>query len=388
MSLLTTSKGYAFTRNPIIIKEAFQDADFDANGGTVTITRAGDTVFRGRFFPPLVMDISEIIDAAADYFPEWIPDGSTPLYRLLDAMTLADRWRFCVEAEYDRIAHEASLIAVPGGVSKRTFKAYRDSDAFAHQFLNKAQNFFLTTRTTARRLILKETELAPLYFITDVSTRIDIVDAASGKALEFPELLPGLWALDPEALRSQFLDKFDVIPAVLEIHRDYIPAVTLVIEMALPSPRRHRLKFRNSLGVFEVVEVPGELSFSYADSDSDSGEFSRFDEDYFDFYLSRGPVKHRQSATLSTGVKRPDEILFVLDMAASDEVYLLDATPEPIRVIPSIEEPSYPERAESPQSLTVKLDFADIDSPVIPVPSVAGQNSNRIFSKQFSKQFN
>lgn len=385
MEVQNTKSGYAFTRNPIILKESYSGADFDAAGGIVRIGLAGSTVFEGRFFPPLDLDVSEIVDATVDYFPEPVLTGA-PFVRVLDGMSLAERWQILVSAEYDRIEYEATVIAVPGGISKRNYREFPDSDIFSRRFLSLSHNFFMTTRTDGDTLNIKETELAPLYFLNKSSCRVGIKDRISG--ISFAEnLQPGLWAMDPEALRRYFFDVSGVLVQAFSIYRDYIPAVNVVIGKTSPAPERYRLKFRNSLGVFEVVELVGKLSLSDSGNDQENSEFRRYNRDTASFSYERERIETRQKATITTTVENTQSMIFLLDMAGSDEVYLLDIASAPVKVIPTVEQ-QYDARQEEPKKLTVSLSLADEDAPLIPAATSGTNISKRIFSKEFSKQFN
>lgn len=385
MDILNTKSGYALTRNPIVVKEAYSGADFDAAGGTLRVSLAGSTIYKGRFFPPLELDISEIVDAAADYFPEAELSG-VPFIRVLDSMSLADRWQFYISAEYDRIEYESALIAVPGGIPTRNYMEYPDSDIFSRRFFSRGNNFFLTSRTAGHTITIKETELAPLYFLNKTACRIEVFDAVSGCSL-VENVSPGLWALDVDALRKWFFDEYGVLVQVFSISRDYIPATTIVIEKSCPAPERYRVKFRNSLGVFEVVELVGKLTFSDIDNDSDSEEFQRYNPASCSFSYRRERITSRQAATITTPVDDTSSMLFLLDMAQSDEAYLLGVTVNPVRVIPVVE-PQYNARPEEPKDITVTLNFANDDAPILPAIGADSVGTNRIFSNQFSKQFN
>lgn len=75
-------------------------------------------------------------------------------------------------------------------------------------------------------------------------------------------------------------------------------------------------------------------------------------------------------------------------MLASEEVYLLDVTNVPLKVIPSLENMTFALRPETPQSFTINLDFAESDFAPLLLNSMADDGGNlSIFTLQFSKQF-
>lgn len=264
MKVQNVTSGYAFARNPIIIRDSFPADAFDKRGGKLTIIMSGTNIYEGRFFPPLNLDISEIIDANIWNFPEPPENNTDPIVEIYDYGTLAD-FSIVVVSEYDGYESERSFLAIPGGISKQNFRRFVNlgSDVFDSRFLNPKGNFFLTTRTAGWRIIVKETELYPLYFlIKQHQEQIDVVETVTGKTLTFDRLGPGVSALDIDALRRRFMAEFRVIPNIFDVYMAGVFSCRIVVERSDISKERYRLKFRNSLGVFEIIELTGELSIS------------------------------------------------------------------------------------------------------------------------------
>ena len=149
------------------------------------------------------------------------------------------------------------------------------------------------------------------------------------------------------------------------------------------------MKFRNSLGVFEIIELAGELTITPYYAAADEARFSRYDAETDDFTADRERITRPQSLTIETGVMRADTVRFLMDMIGSEEVYLLDLSELPVKVIPSIEELKYKPRPETPQKFTVKLQMAEDETNIMQdiIDGTEGRKP-RVFSKQFSKQFN
>ena len=391
MKVQNVTSGYAFARNPIIIRDSFPADAFDKRGGKLTIIMSGTNIYEGRFFPPLNLDISEIIDANIWNFPEPPENNTDPIVEIYDYGTLAD-FSIVVVSEYDGYESERSFLAIPGGISKQNFRRFVNlgSDVFDSRFLNPKGNFFLTTRTAGWRIIVKETELYPLYFlIKQHQEQIDVVETVTGKTLTFDRLGPGVSALDIDALRRRFMAEFRVIPNIFDVYMAGVFSCRIVVERSDISKERYRLKFRNSLGVFEIIELTGELSISPEYEEAEEATFKRLDSVTGDFYTERERVERRQSVIVETGVKRPDEVRFLMDMIASEEVYLLDLTALPVKVIPSVEEFTYRPRPDAPEKFSIKLTIADAETNIMQdiIDGSEGRKP-RVFSKQFSKQFN
>ncbi len=383
--------GYAFSRNPIILRETYPSDAFDKNGGSFSIMLDGTNIYEGRFFPPMEIDLSEILDAYVSYFPEPPEDNENPVIEIEDAGELSCRQCFVV-AEYDSLESEGNFTVIPGGVSKQNYKRLLTTgqDAFTARFLNFKNNFFLTTRTAGWRVILKETELYPLYFlVSQQEEQITAIETITRTELTFDRLYPGVYALDINALRRRFMSENRVIPNVFDIYMAGVFSCRIVVERSNISKDRYRLKFRNSLGVFEIIELTGELSITPDYSAAEEASFKRYDSITVDFYTDRERVERKQSITVETGVKRPNEVRFLMDMIGSDEVYLLDLTPFPLKVIPSVEEFTYKPRPDTPEKFTLKLEISDSEINIMQeiIDGSEGRKP-RVFSKQFSKQFN
>lgn len=386
--------GYAFSRNPLIARDEFPLAENPNETGSFTVDYANGTTFNGRFTPPLRLNLADIIDPQVDYFQDAETiDHDTPIFQIEDVGELSCR-RMELTASYDGYESGYGCIIIPGGISKQNYKRLvgRGSDVFLTRFFNFKGNFFLTTRTPSWRIVMKETELYPLYFInpeTGTVADIDIVETATGETWNYtPDV--GVYALDPAHLRRFFVDEFGVLASVFDIYMDSKFAVRLVIERTDPTRERYRLKFRNSLGVFEIIEVTGTLTVKPTYEEADDKKFRRYDDTADDYYTGRERLERRRTVTVNTGTKTPDETRHIMDLVSSDEVYLLDLTILPVPVIPTVsDEFTYSPRPDTPQSFALNLEIAE-DETNIMQDIIDGSESQkqRVFSKQFSKQFN
>lgn len=304
---------------------------------------------------------------------------------------MCDRELSCL-FEFDGYEAEYNCIVIPGGISRQNFKRLLqlNKDIFQERFFNPKGNFFLTTRTASWRIVMKETELYPLYFFPRrTGDLIRIVERTNGSIYENDSFDEGVAVLDVAALRRYFAEQEQVLSSVFDVYYNSNFSCRIVVERCDPTRERYRLKFRNSLGVFEIIELTGELSITPEYTDADESQFKRYDTRTTEFFTDRERVERKQSISVETGVKRPDEIRFLMDMLGSEEVYLLDLTPLPIKVIPSVEELTYRPRPESPQKFTVKLEISSSEENIMQDIIDGSENRKpRIFSKQFSKQFN
>lgn len=286
---------------------------------------------------------------------------------------------------------ESAIVVIPGGVSKQNYRRLvaADMDAFTARFLRPDCNFFLTTRTESWRISIKETEIYPLCFFVAPQFNEIVVKTVDGAFSEvFDRLEPGFYALDLNNMRRMFMDDYDCLPSIFDIYMAGVFSCRIVVEHADLSRNSYRLKFRNSLGVFEIIELTGEVTVTPEYDDAEETTFKRFDSVTADYYTERERIERRRSITLETGVKRINELNFLMDMVSSEEVYLMDLATLPVKVIPSIEELTYQPHSYKPQNFKIKLTVAEGETNVMS-DIVDGNDSKkpRVFSNQFSKQF-
>lgn len=389
-------KGIAFSKNPILLRSSLTVDDYNPiTGIPFTVYASGmNQRYVGRYNQPFSVNISEIVDAYAYTIGEPIMTYHINGVREVeDPGTISER-KIYVDITEDNLDEWECLI-IAGGVSRQNYRRYArmKTDAFEARFLNNANNFFMTTRTAGWRIVMKETELYPLYFISlEKFLYMTVVERTTGKTLiQDGNFDNGIFALDIDALRKQFFDEYGVLSNSFDIYKgdpsQY--SCSIVIERSDPARERYRLKFRNSLGVFEIIELAGELAITPDYAAADEARFSRYDAETDDFTADRERITRPQSLTIETGVMRADTVRFLMDMIGSEEVYLLDLSELPVKVIPSIEELKYKPRPETPQKFTVKLQMAEDETNIMQdiIDGTEGRKP-RVFSKQFSKQFN
>lgn len=387
----TTPSQLAFTRNPVLITADNAVKDQPVMGYTFTVEMDGMEIYSGRFNYPYAVNLADIVDAYAKPLPE---PGAGDNDSYGPVMVIEDYNEFSLREVFVSFrgvtTKNFSFLALPGGVSKQNYRRYgRSYDAFVGRFLAQDANFFLTTRTAGWRVVMKETELYPLYFLrAQDDTALRFQEKASGRELDV--LLPegGAYALDVEALRRHFFETHGVLASNFDIYCGGEFACSVVIAAAEQSRSRHRLKFRNSLGVFEIFETTGEMSMAPEWEDKDA-TYTAYDHATAGYVGRRSRIERRQVARINTGTVRPEDLSFLMDLLGSDEVYLLDVVDAPVRVIPSAEEFDYAARPEAPRSFTLRLEVAEPETNILPeISDNTAARRPRVFSDEFSNQFN
>ena len=77
--------GYAFSRNPIVLRENFPGANNSPHTpGKFSIDVGGTIIFEGRFTSPLNVDIADIADSVIPYLPEPPAENESPVILIED----------------------------------------------------------------------------------------------------------------------------------------------------------------------------------------------------------------------------------------------------------------------------------------------------------------
>ncbi len=395
-SIPTTPSGLVFTGNPIIMRDDRNFSGQPAVGYPFEIECEGKIVYTGRVSYPFSINLSEILDAFTPSTPE--PEGydeSIPgptIFCVVDDDNMQNGRNFKVSF-LGPVTEKKQYFAISGGISRQNYRQIAklpDEDIFTTRFLSDNTNFFMTTRTAGWRILLKESELYPLYFINDnYNASLKIVEKMTGKQLVISDLERGILALDLNAVRYRFFVDSGILVNYFDIFRNDSFACSVVIEQAEAVKERYRLKFRNSLGVFEIIELTGETTFSPEWKESEDTIIDDYDP-LTDYYTSaRDRLERKLIITVKTGVKLPKDITFIMDMLGSDEVYLLGITDHPVRVIPEAEDFNYSARPESPQSFIIKLSAVESEKYITPeITDETEFSRRRIHSKEFSREFN
>lgn len=379
---------FAFTGNPIIL------SDEGSGGDTTTVydVTYGDTkIFEGRIDSqlPIRVNVADIADSAVEYIPEML-DSNDGLAQLEDEQDLLKR-RIIVKFANDYMEDDWYCYVLPGGITRQNLRAYirENKDCFSTRFLNGKGNFFLTTRTAGWCIIMKETEICPLYFVCAYPSDIAVRTLSGDAEWNLGIVDTGIYALDLADLRRIFFEGYHIIPGAFDIYREGAFACRIVFERTAPAKEHYRIKFRNSLGVFDIIDMTGQAKITSAEGNDESDKINRYDllVDGFTHYQERAEKTH--SITIDSILSTPHEIALLLDMLSSDEVYLLDLPGGPTAVIPSVEDLNRDLRMAAPAKFTIRLETVDPDAFVgDDISDSSDHRRKRVFSKEFSKQFN
>lgn len=383
MQLKNIMRGFAFARNPIVIHiDAPAEGEVAHDGGSFSVAAGGGQPFEGVFYAPCDLNISDVVEGAVPAWPEIATPGGIGGVPLAgNAVTVTHSL-----SETERV----EFVALPGGVSRQNFRKYAEggTDAFAARFLNRKANFFLTVRSSDWRIPVRADELGPFHFVTDTPCSIMATDLDSGKSKTYGPV-SGLCALDLERVYAD-LGK----PELIDIRRDGKLACRFVIETPKPSLERFLIKFRNSLGVFELMMLTGTANIDRKwEGDDENGGFKQFDELVSDFVDSRLRMECVNTITIGTGYLSPERISLLADIVASDECYLLDSRSAGtvkswVKVIPSVGSFKHQLRQTKPEKFDLELKVAEPETAFMPdILSALGSVRRGIFTDEFDGTF-
>lgn len=372
--------GNAFTRNPIFLTV------FSPSMVTYSIQMNNKEIFKGNGIGEFRVNIAEIVET--EIKPVSIPQDHEEVVTELSG--LCANVMIHVENEGGEV-QELSFTAWLGGISKKNFKRLRKAgtDIFSLKFLNPCCNFFFTTRSGDWKISIRETELFPLPFIfPNTGEEVSIIDLTGNNRLIL-EGEPGqLCILNIAAFRRYLFLANGVLASCFDVCVGENIACRIAIEQSRVVKERYFLRFLNSYGTYELLEIQGKASVELQSLEEENSNFRRYDEVTDDFIFERERPKMQNVITVNTGYRRPGDLFFLLDLLASDDVTLLGYGEEGIKVIPSAEEFSFMVRPEEPKDIILKLTLVETESNRTPDITESGFSIPRIHSNQFSMQFN
>lgn len=380
-----------FTRNPILLSEPLR--------GDRTLPRAfsvsvgGAVVYTGHCASTVAVDVAEIAEAHVEPIPD--PDGSAAdgcgiLRKMEDSIKFDRRCVTVVDELGDPLTED--FYAIPGGISPQNFRrlAQLDSDIFTARLLDRRRNFFLTTRTHGWRIVMDELELYPLAFVSLTAEPVKLKLRAVGTDFMSPDIeIPrGIYSIDIAAVRRKMATDYGYLASAFDVvYADRYLSCQIVIRDTEPEPDTALIRFRNSLGVFELLHLSGKRKSGVNPPDSEQ-DARRYDRTTGRYIGMRPRATLAASIDVDSGFRTADEMRFILDMAASEEVYIHDRTGW-VRVVPTVEALSMPDPQTEPESLSVSFRLADdYDSLTADIADLKDFERPRIFSDQHTDEFN
>jgi len=207
--------------------------------------------------------------------------------------------------------------ALRGGISNQAFRKLDEKgyNIFTYRLTSLFDQFLFTTRTNGKEIRIKETELFPFVF-RHLGVPI-VFRSESGNEITTPAQVAGTFC----AMNiSSVLEQMPEGTKRIEIWRNGEYVFHFSVLPGKMSEEKYLLRFKNSLGAFEVLEVTGKAM--YAPEFSEETLWQTLTE--LNFYEERrSRVKSRGAIDVETGYKERSEFSFILDMIQSNEIYFI-----------------------------------------------------------------
>ena len=379
-----------FTRNPIRLSEPRPVAPPGLRQFSVSV--GGSVAYRGHCSSVDSVDVGDIAEAHVEPVPD--PDGDAVdaygiLRKLEDSARFEGRLVSVTDSEGELLA--ADFYALPGGVSPQNYRRLSelDSDIFTDRLLDKRRNFFLTTRTHGWRIVIDEPELYPLAFVNLANEPVKLTLKGVGTDFTSPEIdiARGIYAIDIAAVRRSIAQEHRFLASAFDVYYGSYLSCQIVVRDAEPEHDMTLVKFRNSLGVFELVRLSGKKEGSAVPPEAGE-DGCRYDAVTGQYPAFRDRDTLTGSVDVDTGFMAADRLRFVIDMVASEEVYMLVRTGW-VRVIPSMEKLLIRTPQEKPESIKISFTIADSYDRLTPdIRDLDDFERPRIFSREHTDTFN
>lgn len=272
-----------------------------------------------------------------------------------------------------------------GGISNRAFLklAQAGYDIFSYRLGSHFEQFLFTTRTHAREIRIREAELYPFVFI---HPGIDIeFKSGSGNIIKTDVFTEGtICTMDIDAVRNEFKLLYDEVPN----HINVCPAGELSFSFnILPEQdieEKYLIRFRNSLGTYEQIEVTGRAIHN--PTLNDENLYNSLND--LDFYVeSRDRTLSRNTIEVETGYKTRAELPFVLDLIKSSEVYFLFPNGDSFRCHVTSDNIEFYHRMIVPTSIPLTVREVTDEEFYTPVVDFSIASDTGIFDDTFDDTF-
>lgn len=208
--------------------------------------------------------------------------------------------------------------AFRGGISDYALAMLYDNeyDIFHYRLQSLFNQFLFTTRTHSDIISLRETELYPFVFIhPGISMQFR---SGSGNIIDAGTLPSGsICTMDIQAVLDQFLIRYNEVPTVVDVCPGGERSFSFRIQKSRPAEEKYTIRFLNSLGAYEVIEVTGLAK--HAPQMADESLYNKL-SDYGFYEERRKRVLSREILQVETGYRSHDQLQFIQDMIKSDEI--------------------------------------------------------------------
>lgn len=242
----------------------------------------------------------------------------------------------------------------PGGISRKLMRylAANETDIFTAKFCNPRTNFFITGRTSDSIITIRENEIEHLYCI-GMGCPITISDR-HGNSCELA--LPAdkkIYALNLPEIRRRFWEK-GTLSSYFSVSINNKALAIIAITPGIPDATL--LTFKNSLGVWEKIELSGVINVQPEIKKQEI--VYKYDQIISDFTGTAARGSYTPVLTVESGHRTIRELEFLQELLLSEDVYLINGN-ELIRVMVSTTKMKYRKPLSEPESIEIKITFCD-----------------------------
>jgi len=320
----------------------------------------GVVIYSGTFIPTQSGAFYEANISISDIVKSYMQTSKIENTSLLVSPVSNPYLRVAVLFNQNNSALNYSGRVFNGGIGKKMLRYLKEknSDIFSYKFLNTDKQFFLTTRTSGRHIVVKENELSPLFFVA--TDKAYSVVTEFGNVFTFPAMTNGdLYAFNMETLRQLSYDAYNRIPSYVGFLIDGKYVFDITIKEPARSPNKYIIQFLNSFSAFEKLEVTGK-SVSEPEFAEDNA-FSLYDSIVDDYIEQNNRLAIRETITADFGYKTLEEFFFMRDMLQSDKRILFDQSGNSYEARISVDNFSHDLVPTEPGSVQLKIRMIESD---------------------------
>ena len=248
----------------------------------------------------------------------------------------------------------------PGGVSK-PFLRYLDdnnTDIFNYKMMDYTRNFFMTTRTNGRHIVMRESEVMPLFYIGDDNNRPYIITEHGREyhtmiAPDYGKIYAYTFNMLNEASDGFKKSAYYAI----YVGDDFVCDIT--IKQSAKIPHRYLIEFINSYGVRERIEVSGKKTAK--PSFEKDNAYERYDSVIDDYVEKNERLGLREVIQAESGYKSIEEFFFLRDMLQSSRRWIVDAEGNKHEVRITIDNFQHDMHPDKPGSVSFSIRAIDED---------------------------
>jgi hypothetical protein len=329
------------------------------------ITIAGLVVYSGIFIPagnaPDFLADIPVQDILKPHFPPFVPLNPEALFSEVSNMFID----FDITFKQDDVTLTHSARVYRGGVSKQMLRFLdgEGSDIFFYKLLNTKRQFFMTTRTGGNTVAVRDTELAPLFFVATGKQHVATAD--TGDTYTFPPTEPGnVYAFHMDS----FVKSLPVMPHEVTLPLFMSFVMKILIVPAARVPDRFVIEFLNSYAVPERIEITGKCIFEPEPADDNA--YDVYDVTVDDYRERNERRRLREIVDAEAGYRTREELFFLRDMLQSDRLYLIDESGSRREVRIKAENFAHDVWPREPESVKLNIRMVDDDTQFTPERAV------------------